>query len=579
MSTPLELLQAGHVEAFNARRGQRTSIDLFAADLSGLDLTGVDLSKANLEKADLSNTTLRGAKLANADLSGADLTGANLDEVIAVKARFREAYLGGAHAEDAQFAGADLTEADLTGFVAPRINLAGAKLRGATLTGADLREADLTEARMASANLREAVLNDAVLVRAEAARIDATGSTWINVRGEGALLPSAALCNCDLTGADLTGADLTGADLTGARLDGATLARADLFETVLGAETTSTSSTPSGMGAPVTVASAIHVEDAEVAFAGEAFAAIWENAEDDESYRVRVAWGTVERVTHTALDVPNEQVLAKTVLPAGDGAFLAVVVAERTGGVDLLVLPVDATSGCGTPTVARLGYQPAVTPVLVPDGDGFLVHGLGRTGTLEVHRWSAGSLTELMRAPAQTYRGYCGKNDAVLFTKGGTVVPARGASLGRPQVAPSGYPGDRHAAALSAEGVALVWAVKGERGFRFAPPRGDVERIDGKHAIGALDLLAVDDGYLAVWTRQGRTPSAPSTPWAAWLPDGEPFPLLDPDEDPDVDDVRIARSPDGAFVAMIDATESLSVYRVSRDEDVEIVGLLEGELG
>ena len=55
MSTLLELLQAGQVEEFNARRGQRVVIDLFAADLSGLSLADVDLSNANLEKADLSD--------------------------------------------------------------------------------------------------------------------------------------------------------------------------------------------------------------------------------------------------------------------------------------------------------------------------------------------------------------------------------------------------------------------------------------------------------------------------------------------------------------------------------------------
>ena len=69
----LELLTAGQIDEFNARRGQRVTLDFFAADLAGLALAGIDLSGANLEKADLSGADLTGAVLAKANLSGADL--------------------------------------------------------------------------------------------------------------------------------------------------------------------------------------------------------------------------------------------------------------------------------------------------------------------------------------------------------------------------------------------------------------------------------------------------------------------------------------------------------------------------
>ena len=72
----LDLLRAGNVAEFNAKRPSRTTLDLFGADLAHLSLRGVDLSGANLEKADFSGCDLTGA-----NLSGANLTGANLNRV------------------------------------------------------------------------------------------------------------------------------------------------------------------------------------------------------------------------------------------------------------------------------------------------------------------------------------------------------------------------------------------------------------------------------------------------------------------------------------------------------------------
>jgi uncharacterized protein YjbI with pentapeptide repeats len=569
VSSALDLLLAGQVEAFNARRGQRTTIDLFAADLAGLDLAGVDLSNANLEKADLSHANLRGARLAHADLSGADLTGACMDEVVAVKAKFREAYLGQASAVDAQFAGADFAEADLTGLVGDRASFAGARLKSAVLTRARLVEANLAEARMSAANLREACLDGADLSRVEGGRVDAEGASLAKISAEAAVFPGASFRNANLEGADLTGADLTGADLTGARLDGAELTRADLFE-VQGTdgEASGEPLTLSGAGAPLDTASALHPEDPDVSVSGDAVAAIWENAEDDDSFRLRLAWASPGVATqHVALDVPSEQVLARAVLPAPEGRFRAVLLVERTGGVDLIVLPLDPATGCGAPSVTRLSYQPAVTPVVVPDGDAFVLFGIARTGTIEVHRWAEGALTERMRAPAATYRGFCGRVDAIGFTKGGTVVPLEESGIGRAQTAPQGFPGDRHAAATGPSGIGMVWTVKGEKGFRYQVPGEPPDRMDTRSPVGAVDLTAVGERWLAVWTRMGRTPAAPATAWAAWLPDGEPFALA---PDSDVDEVRVVRGGEHAFVAALDASEQIVVLRVDADVDVEI---------
>jgi uncharacterized protein YjbI with pentapeptide repeats len=571
VSTALELLQAGDVATFNARRGQRTTIDLFAADLSGLDLTGVDLSNANLEKADLSGTNLTSARLGHADLSGADLTDACLEDVLAFKTKFREAYLGGARAADAQFNGSDFAEADLTGFHAERANFTAARFRDAVLVGAHLNEATFAEARMPGANLRDADLEAADLTRVEAPRIDAAGARMRGVRAEAAQFAGASFKGADLTGADLTGADLTGADLTDARLEGATLARADMFEANVPTETVN----GAGSASALALASELHPDDADVSVSGGWVAALWDNAEDDDAVRVRVAWTRQgDPVRSAALDVPTEQVLAKCIVPTTDGRFHVVLFLERTGGVDVVVLLLDPATGCGAPSTARLGYQPAVTPVVVASGNGFDIHGMGRTGTLEFHRWEDGALIERLRAPAGTHRGYCGRLDPILISKGGTLVPVRDAVFGRAQTAPSTFPGDRHAATMGRTGVATAWTVKGERGVRVQLPGADAERVDEKATIGSVDLAAVGERWLLTWTRLGRTPSAPSTPWAAWLPHGEPFPLLDASEDPDCDEVRGVRGGAGDVVAALDVSGALTVLRVLEDEQVEHLGTI-----
>ena len=70
----LELLTSGQVAEFNAQRGQRRRVELFAADLAGASIPGVDLSGANLEKSDLTGADLTDANLSKADLSGIDGT-------------------------------------------------------------------------------------------------------------------------------------------------------------------------------------------------------------------------------------------------------------------------------------------------------------------------------------------------------------------------------------------------------------------------------------------------------------------------------------------------------------------------
>jgi uncharacterized protein YjbI with pentapeptide repeats len=588
VSTLLELLQAGQVEEFNARRGQRVVIDLFAADLSGLSLADVDLSNANLEKADLTDCDLTGANLSKANLSGADLTGARLESVVAVKTRFREAYLGKAKAPDAEFAGADFTEADLTCLTAPRARFGGARFKDAVLANAVLPETDLSEARLAAADLRGTVLVGAVLARAELGRADLSGADLTRAVLHAARMGGAVLKGAVLRDADLAGADLSSADLTGATLSNANLERADLYEAQLddGAlrDVRGATPAPSAEAEPSEQAD-LHIEDPSVALRGPRTAIIWENADDDDTCTLRVASSPGTRAfdgrSH-AIHVPVEQVMARAVLPGPGDGFTVVVFADRPSGVELLVYPLDAAGQLGAPASCRMGYVPVVKPIVVPDendaGYGFLIYGIGRNGSLSVHRWDGTALTERLRAPANTYRGFCGKSDPVLLGKGGTIVVVRPDGLGRLLTAPASYPGRLTAAAARPDGdhVALLWSQKGERGLRFeAVGSGESVRLDVDHEIGTLDLVAHGERWLAIWTREAATERETTLPHAAWLPGGKPFPLLPARESLDVEELRFVPGGARPCVALVTLAEECHVFEIG-ESDARRVGWIGG---
>lgn len=577
--TLLELLQAESVDEFNAKRGQRVTLDLFAADLAGLNLAGVDLSNANLEKADLSGSDLSGANLARANLSGADLTGANLTGCVAIRARMREAYLGQAKLVDGEFAGADLSEADLSEVDATNGRFAGARLKEAVLANAVLVGADLNEARLANADLRGANLTGAKLAQAELSRVNASGAKMEGADLKGARFAGAALRNCHLARADLSGADLSGADLTGSDLTGANLERADLFEVQSDEGTFAGAKLPAGFAATGDAAPSapvpLHFDEPAVAVSGDRVAALWENPEEEDTLRLRAVVHTLGKAFDGAshpLAIAADQVIARMAVPVAKG-FACVLFVDRPAGVEMVVMDLDPATGFGPPRSIRLGYTPVVKPVIVPEDDTFLVFGIGRQGALSVHRLEEAGLTELMRAPAHTYRGFCGRMDPVLLGKGGTVAAVRADGIGKLLTAPAGYPGRVTAAAYRADGeqVALAWSVKGERGFRFQVLGVDTEsvRVDTVAEVGALDLLAVDDRWLALYTREADRTSA----MAVWLPGGKPFPVFAGD----VEDARFALGLPGRrpVAALVTDDEALALVEIGADT-ARVLGKLGG---
>lgn len=572
--TLLELLTSGRIDEFNAKRGQRVTLDFFAADFSGMELAGADLSGANLEKADLSGADLTGAVLAKTNLCGADLTDAKLANVVAIKARLREAYLGNAQADGAEFSGADFTEADLTGFVSVGGHFAGSRFKEAVLANAVLTNADLSECKLGDADLRAADLCGAKLTNAEMARANATGARFIGAQMSGARLAGSVLKGAVLTRADLTGADLSGVDLTGAELTDANFERADLFEATVDAEAMKVAKAPAGFAeAPVAAAQAdegveLHFDDPSVAASGAATAALWENADADDVDTLRCLVTRNAKPTASgskAIAIPIDQVLARYVLPSKNG-FECVLFLDRPAGFELMVMSVDRQGTFGPPRSVRLGYTPVVKPVMVPEDESFLVFGIGRQGALSVHRFDGTALVELMRAPANTYRGFCGRLDPVLLGKGGTVAAVLPEGIGRLQTAPAGYPGRLTAAAHAPGGeqIALAWVGKNEKGLRFQHLGKDTEsvRFDTAHEVGALDLRAVGNRWLLVYTRESAKDTETTTPMAVWLPGGKPFALLEGDDLVDVEDVRLLPGKEPR-VAMVTLGEDLLVADVT----------------
>lgn len=572
--TLLELLQAGRVDEFNARRGQRAEIDLFAADLANLHLAGVDLSGANLEKADLSGSDLSDANLAKANLVGADLTGAILDRATAVRARLREAYLGDAQAEGAEFSDCDFSEADLPGFKAPNGRFLRSKLRAAVCTGAILHGADFTEARLHDADLRGADLDDAIFKGAELLRANLTGAQLVGAQAEGARLSGACLKGANLTEANLSGADLSTCDLTDATLDDANLDKADLFDVQADPKALARARLPRGFSAGADEEEEVPVElcfeSPALASSGDLVGILWENPEGEDEVSLRVGVvraGDEWEGRATLVPVQVDQVLARALLPTRDG-FLCALVIDKPGGAELLTVPVGADGRLGQPKGARIGYAPAVLPVFGAEADGsVLLFGMGRHQMLSVHRWDGTTATELMRAPSSTYRGFCGRLDAVLLSRGGTVAAVRRDGIGKLLTAPTGFPGRLNAAVRAGgDHVSLAWTRREERGLRVQRlgVETDSTRLDATLDIGSVDLWTADDRTLVVWTRDGDTP----VPMAAWLGQGKPFRLLAADSEVEADAVQVLAGTGAPRVALTGLGDEVVVLEV-HDEDAQ----------
>lgn len=570
--TLLELLLAQNVEEFNGRRGQRVTLDLFAADLANLSLPGVDLSGANLEKADFSSADLSGANLSKATLVGADFTGARLTRVVAIKSRLREAYLGGADLAFAELSGADLSEADLSTANLNDARLPGARLREVSGRHASFDRADLSEAKMAAADLREADFVGATLREADLSRATLDGASFEDANLAGARLTGASLKGARLFNARFNGADLSTADLTGALVDDTTdFSGADLTDAVLDlplaerlrAGAAAAESTPE-------VATEFHFDEPSVAQAHGRIAALWFNVEDGESEVLRVAVRQLDGSAESGaaeLPVTASQVVARHVVPSPTG-FRVVLLVDKPGGMDVTVFDVSMSGTPGPGRTTRLGYSPTTLPVIVGDGDGALIYGIGR-GMLSVHRWSPEGLVERLRAPASTYRGFCDRLNPVVLGKGGTVTAVEDQGIGRLITAPTGFPGRLQAAsALREDLIALVWITREEKGVRVQRLGVDTEviRLDAKHPVGSVDIRAAQGGWWVAWMREPVADRDVPMPMAIFLPaSGDPpapTPILGTAELEDLEDLRFVAGEGPPVLAAVALDESLVVLEI-----------------
>lgn len=573
--TLLELLLARNVAEFNMRRGARVTLDLFAADLANLALPGVDLSGANLEKADFSSCDLSGANLSKATLVGADFTGAKLLRAVAIKARMREAYLGGADLCEAELSGADLSEADLSAANLSRARLAGARLREVIARHASFDAAEMSEAKLTAADLREAEFVGAILREADLSRATLDGATLEDADLTKARLTGASLKGARCFGTRFVGADLSSADLTGAQVDDETnFTGADLTDTVLDASLAARL-----RGAPVRVvaiahAVELHIDEPWVAQSDDHIAVIWFNAEEGDDEVIRVAVRKLGKAAGepkaAEIPVPAAQVVARVLVPGPDG-FRAVLLVERPGGMDLMVFGVTLEGVVGEPHTSRLGYTPTTLPVVVPDGDGFLLFGIGR-GMLSVHRWNAEGLTERLRAPASTYRGFCDRLNPVILGKGGTVTSVDADGIGRLLTAPTSFPGRLQAACAAREDlIALAWITRDEKGLRIQRLGGESEphRIDSQLPVGSVDLRAAEGGWWLVWMREAVADRDVPVPMACFVPEvgepGKPFALLGAGDVEDLEDLRFVMGDGPPRLAAVTLAESLVVIEIGKN--------------
>jgi uncharacterized protein YjbI with pentapeptide repeats len=581
----LDLLTAGKVDEFNATRGQRARVDLFAADLAECQLVGADLSNANLGKADLSGADLTSSTLYKADLDGIDGTGLKLVDAIAVRARLRDAYLENAYMTGADLSNVDFAEAHLVGSSAEGARFTGARLREADATGVRWARADLSEARLHKAVLKDADLTGADLTDASGAEVVLDGARLDGSVGRGARLSGASMKGvslaqarwreCNLSGADLTDANLQYADMTGSNLAGAVLTGAQLRGAVLcdvaldgvdlsgvdltGVDLSGVDPLALGLseaqieslaasGAVLNAEAPLRFLDVQSAAANGVVALVWENVDgeepDEEEAPVEdapepkraprsIRWALCRggELTHGTLPLSADSVLAHAVAPVA-GGFSIVVLQERPGGVHLVRYVLSAEGVLGAPVAGPLGYTPGVTPRVAVSEDGTpWMWGLARRGpTLVVHRLTedtedAGMVHSQLTATA---RGFLGRHQPVLSCKGDVVMAVGHGGAGAPTRLP----------AESARGRNLVGAPVGDRALVAwsvvpkARERGGIRYawLGGRHAA-----------EVEVLTLGGLTASMDILPHGegAWLTWTRSAGLLGPTT------VHVAHLPDG----------------------------------
>lgn len=571
---PIELLQDGKVEEFNASRERRGTLDLFAADLSNLKLHGVDLSGVNLQKADLTNTDLSSAVLARADLSGADLTGANLSGAMAIRSRWKEAFLGEANLSDAELNGADFSDADLTGADATGARMSGVRLKGATLKDTNFSNVDLAESKLPGVDLSGVNLTGAVLRDSDLSRANLNGAKLDGADLSKARLAGATLKGASMVGAKLESADLTAADLTGAKVGRADFTRADLTEAVLDgvdkgtATFTFSEAAPAPEEAPVEVNEPVvplRVEEPSLATSGDHVALLWENEEPG---------GGVLRLLVAKLDapapdralrvpVPADLALSRTIVPAPNG-FTLVALVERPGGLVVNVADVGFNGRMGPMRSMKLGYTAAVRPIVRAEGGSVLIYGISREGPgLQVHKLEGDALVRQHASAMATVRGFAGAHHPVVLSKGGVLVLLGAGGPGQPMRAPAGFPGRSCAAAPRGTGLVLTWAESEKSGFSLAfvkPGEApDEMRLLPKLVLGAMDMTDIGGKVWVVFTREDPRGRAPSTAHAVRLPDGSPFTIVD-DKNFDAEDVRFCLGTGAPLAAVTGLDGSVRLY-------------------
>jgi uncharacterized protein YjbI with pentapeptide repeats len=518
--------------------------------------------------------------LARANFDGADLTEANLSDVVAIRSRWRGAWLGEATIECADFTGADMVEAVLDKSNALDATFRNARLKRVEARWAALKGVDMTEVNAEGADFSASDLSGAVLRDARLSGANFTDTLLVNADLAGVKGKGTNFTNADMTGAKLTGADLTGADFTGAKLDGADLTRADLATAILkgaslkgavlidcrldGAEMEGADLEGAVMGdvgggeqLDELAAADVAFEEVDAAVSQGVISILWENVEASGKMRLRVTSfpvGGGYSGLAPPLKVPTDLVLARALVPLPCG-FGAITFVERPGVVILGVTEITSKGEHGVVRTCELEYQPAVKPVVVPDGDGFLIYGLARTGpTLFVHRWCDGEVERLFGQRVPTARGFVGNVNPLLLTKGGTVHAILRDKLGGPLNAPEGFPGRLAASVQTPEGSVVAWTPRGENGFRWAvlqkTGRPESFRVSPKTGITALDLARVGERTLVLFAREEDGDLSAAGAWGQYLPDGRPFKAVS-GSGVDVEDIKVVKTTDERVTAMV----------------------------
>ena len=560
----IELLEQGRVEEFNQKRPVRGKLDLFAADLPNAKLAGADLSNANLEKADLSGADLSGANLARANFDGADLTGAKLCRAIGIRSKWREAYLGEADLSDMDLTQADLNAAELNDANLSGVTLAGAKMKNAVLDGVNFSEAMLTECRLSGSTFLKAELAGVDLTQANLSRADLTDAHLMGADLTGVNLESAVLVRADLSAARLHTANLTGADLTESILEQTDFTRADLsgittegtdFSEAILTDAQFDGTLAGAVTEDIPPPKMLLIEDPVVAVTSRHVALLWENSEPGGG-RLRVLVSSLSgkpKSPPAALRVPIDLMLSRLLTPFEDG-FLAAVLLERPAGVMLSLAKVALDGTLSGQRTIKLGYTPMVRPIMRVENDELLLYGISREGPgVLVQKLTDEGLVPHNGEQMSTVRGFVGNQDPIVLSKGGVVMQFNQHGMGAPMRAPAGYPGRISSACNMGKGLSLAWSLKGAPGLHISllSPDASAEqrKLEPKKFIGNVTTGVSGNNAWAAWSVEELSPQIPASAWAAKLPDGKPFPILEGDEY-DVDDLNFVQTSTGLMLAI-----------------------------